>query len=181
MKPWCVAVLLAMLASSACVMDPSLPSARADSDPSIRTDAPVYALQYQPGIYTVRIRAEYTNRTGRTVYLHRHCGYGDRPHRHLVRADADVTPIWLNEGACISLPLRLPIPVRAGETYGDEFELVSTESPHAQPPITMGQRTGVFQLVYDVQRTNRVDGWGGVDLLPLEQRVSNAFRVEPPQ
>lgn len=179
MKLRYVAVLGAAVAGAACAADLSL--GPADGDRPIRTDAAEYELRYQPGMYTLHMRAEYTNRTGKTVYLHRQCGYSDRPHRHLVRADTDSAPIWLGAGFCITQPLRAPIPVAPGETYADEFQMWSTESPNAQPPITMAQRTGTFRLVYHVQRTDRVEGWEGVDLLPLEQRVSNVFQVKPPQ
>lgn len=180
MKFWCAVVLAAVLTSTGCTVDPFGTRAPTNlASDAIRTDAAVYALKYQPGIYTVRIRAEYTNRTGSTVYLHRRCGYGDKPHRNLIRSGSDTTSIWLNEGVCITRPLRSPISVQPGDSYSDEFELVSTESPHAQPPITMAMRTGAFQLVYHVQRSNRVEGWGGVDLLPLAHRISNVFRVQP--
>jgi hypothetical protein len=70
--------------------------------------------------------------------------------------------------------------VKPGEKYVDEIVLLSGESPNAQPPITMAMRTGTFRLVYAIQRTDR-EGYVPLDLVPLEQRVSNEFRIDPPE
>lgn len=148
--------------------------------PAIRTDSTFYHLSYVPGLYTVRMQTQYANEHSTPVYLHRGCGYSDQPSRVLVRADESERPIELGQGVCITRPLRLPIEVAPGATFIDEFELSSSESPNAVPPITMDMRTGVFRLEYFIQRTNRVGGWDAVDLLPLDQRISNVFRVDPP-
>jgi hypothetical protein len=170
-------MLVALAAVLAC--DGLGPAPTGDGAP-IRTNSTVYHLSHQYALFTVRMRTYYTNDHDTPVYLHRACGYGDQPYKVLVRADGSERPIDLGRGVCITQPLRLPIEVAPGATFIDEFELSSTESPNAVPPITMDMRTGVFRLEYFIQRTNRVDGWWPVDLIPLDQRISNVFRVDPP-
>ncbi len=156
------------------------PTGLGSEDVELHTDRTTYRLQYQPGIYSVEMTVTYTNRRSQPVYFHRTCGYGHEPHRELRRADDSTTPIWLGLGVCITQPLRLPIEVPVGASYEDQFVLVSTESPNANPPITMDQRTGTFRLEYFIQTENRVEGWSAVALVPLKERLSNRFRVVPP-
>lgn len=148
---------------------------------AIRTDSTGYRLRYDGGMYSVRLRVHVTNPLDRTVFLHRQCGYGESPSRRLLRADGDTTSIRLDSGMCITQPLREPIPLHGGETYVDEVELSSPESPHASPPITLEMRTGEFVLVYAVQLTDAVGGWGPVDPLPPERTTSNPFVVLAPE
>ena len=147
----------------------------------IRTDRTEYRLRHASGMYSVRLRVHVTNPLDRTVYLHRECGYGESPSRRLLRADGDTTSIRLDSGVCITRPLREPIPLRGGETYVDEVELSSPESPHASPPITLEMRTGEFVLVYAIQPTDAIGGWGSVDPLPPERTTSNPFVVLAPE
>ena len=168
--------LLALLPALAC----GEPAGLGGEDVDIRTDLTTYKLQYTPGLFWVEMSVTYTNFSSRAVYLHRTCGYGGEPQRELQRIDDSGSPIWLGVNVCITQPLRLPIEVLAGSTYIDEFTLHSTESPNANPPITMDQRTGTFRLEYFIQSENRVEGWSAVSLLPLHQRLSNSFRVLPP-
>lgn len=146
----------------------------------IESEADEYRLEHQPGLYSVRLRVTVTNPLDRTVYLHRQCGYGDHPSRYLVRAGLDDTRIWLDSGVCITAPLRAPIPLGPGESYLDDVVLRSTESPQANPPITMAMRTGTFRLVYGVQLTDRVEGWHPVSPLPTDRTMSNAFTIASP-
>lgn len=147
----------------------------------IQTDSTEYRLRHEGGIYSVTLSVGVTNPLDRTVFLHRYCGYGDNPSSELVRTDGDTTRIWLSSGLCTSQPSREPIPLHSGETYVDQLELISTESPNANPPITMEMRTGRFVLVYHVQLTNAVEGWAPVDPLPPARTTSNPFVVLPPE
>lgn len=156
------------------------PMSPADTRLEVQTDRAAYRLERAPGTYSLQITARVTNRGSRTVWLHRGCGAADHPARRLVRADQSDTEMRLGEEVCTTSPLRAPIPLRAGETYVDTTRLLSFESPNANPPITMAMRTGAFRLVYAVQSSNQVRGWDPVDLVPLEQRVSNAFVVSSP-
>jgi hypothetical protein len=150
------------------------------NETNIQTDSTTYHLKYLPGIYWIDVKVTYTNRYFRPVYLHRACGFGDEPHRELRRTEDVTTRVVLGGPVCITRPLRPPIEVAAWATYEDHFELVSPESPFASPPITMDQRTGTFRLEYFIQSENRVEGWSAVTLVPVEQRLSNSFRVLPP-
>jgi len=172
-----VLVLVGCTADSAAPND-VLPDA---ADAPWQTDQRVYTLSYQPGLFSVTVRAEYTNKTATAVYLHRVCGYGNEPSHYLIRADDREARVWLGVQSCITGQPRPPIPIGVGETYSQDFTLYSTESPGANPPITMATRTGRFRLIFEVQSTDRVGGWQGVDLLPESERVSNTFAVVPPQ
>lgn len=173
-------VLLGWLGASLMIGSCDSPVRADDPDLWVLTDRTSYELDFVPGLYHLSLTARYTNRSSQTVWLHRGCGYADHPSRRLVRADESDTEIWLHSGVCITRPLRDPIPVGAGEMFVDQVELVSSVSPHAQPPITMEMRTGTFRLVYAVQSSNEVEGWEPVDLVPLEERMSNAFVVRGP-
>lgn len=149
-------------------------------DFAIQTDSAQYRLRHEPGVYTLTLRVLVTNPLDRTVFLHRECGYGEDPSRYLVRADGDSTRVRLLRGVCVTQPMRRPIRLESGETYVDQVVLHSTESPSADPPITMDMRTGTFVLVYDIQLTNAVGGWEPADPLPAERTMSNPFVVVAP-
>lgn len=101
--------------------------------------------------------------------------------KRIERTDySGTTDPWFDLGFCISRPLRPPITLVPRETCEDQFELSSTESPHANPPITMDERTSEFRLTYGVQKTDTVGGSGAVSTPPEEERHSNAFTVKPP-
>lgn len=146
-----------------------------------QTDRAVYTLAYQPGMYSTKVLAQYTNKTGATVYLHRACGYGNDPSAYLMRADEREESVWLGGSVCITAPQRAPIAVAPGETFSRELTLYSSESPNANPPIGMNTRTGLFRMIFEVQSTDRTGGWQAVDLLPERERVSNVFTVLPPR
>jgi hypothetical protein len=145
----------------------------------LQTDRTDYFLSYTPdmGIYWLDMTVTFTNRGSGWLYLHRTCGHGDAPQRVVRRVDDSGARTWLGDVTCITAVLRLPIPVGPGETFVDRFTLYSTESPNANPPITMDQRTGTFRLEYFIQTENRVEGWAAVALVPEARRVTNAFRV----
>jgi hypothetical protein len=175
--------LLAALTLAGCAADPAAPNDLLPDSANApwQTDRSVYTLTYEPGMYSTRVQAQYTNKTNATVYLHRACGYGNEPSRYLMRADDREESVWLGSQVCISAEPRAPIPVGAGETYSQELTLYSSESPGANPPISMATRTGAFRIVFEVQSTDRVGGWTAVDLLPESERVSNVFTVLAPQ
>jgi len=156
------------------------PAGPSPEDVDLRTDRTAYTLQHAQGLYWIELSVTYTNHSAQAVYLHRACGSGDGPHRELRRVDDSGADIELGAVICITRPLQPPIEVGPGDTYLDRFSAYSAESPNANPPITMDQRTGTFRLEYFVQSENRVEGWEAVALLPEARRVSNSFRVEAP-
>lgn len=143
----------------------------------IQTDSTEYELRHEGGLYWVNVEVRVTNPLDRTVFLHRQCGYGDHPSSRLRRADGDSTSISLGRSFCETQQLREPIPVGSGATYVDEVQLLSPESSSAD---TMELRTGKFVLVYDIQLTDAVEGWGPVDPLSPQRTTSNPFVVLPP-
>jgi hypothetical protein len=172
------AAVTAVLCASACEGPTALEVA--DDEALLRTDRTAYVLEYEPELFWVDLTVTYRNPRSRPVYFHRRCGYGDEPHRQLIRSDSSGADIKLGGSGCTTGTLKPPIEVGPGETFVDEVRLYSTLSPGANPPITMDQRTGTFRLVYFIQTDNRVEGWEAVALLPEGQRVSNSFQVTPP-
>ncbi len=178
-----IGMVVAAFALAGCAADPAAPvDLLPDSANSPwQTDRSVYTLDHQPGMYSIKVLAQYANKSASTVYLHRACGYGEDPSAYLMRADDREESVWLGGSVCISAPQRAPIAVGPGETFSRELTLYSSESPNASPPIGMETRTGAFRLVFEVQSTDRSGGWSAVDLLPESERVSNTFTVLPPQ
>ncbi len=178
-----IRLMVAALVLGGCAADPAAPTDLLPDSANApwQTDRSVYTLAYQPGVYSIKVLAQYANKSSATVYLHRACGYGEEPSTYLMRADEREESVWLGGSVCITAPQRAPIAVGPGETFSRELTLYSSESPHANPPIGMNTRTGLFRMVFEVQSTNRTDGWQAVDLLPVSARVSNAFTVLPPQ
>jgi hypothetical protein len=171
---------LIVLVPALCTAGCGEPAAFSAGDVDIRTDRTTYQLQQQPGSYQIDLAVTLVNRTSSTLYLHRTCGSGEEPQRVVGRVDNSGSRVELGVIACITAPLRLPITLGPGATYIDQFALYSGESPNANPPITMDQRTGIFRLEYFIQSENRVEGWNPVALLPESLRLSNSFRVEAP-
>jgi hypothetical protein len=69
--------------------------------------------------------------------------------------------------------------VRPGETLTARVWLGSTDSPHAQPPITPAQRVGQFRIEFALCAEYADDSDECV-ALPAAARESNAFEVRFP-
>lgn len=135
----------------------------------IRTDEAEYVLQEEAGRYSVSVGVHLKNTLKETVYLHRECGTGDNPSVGIERTDSDATAIRVDKAVCTSTPRRNPIPLPPEGTYRDSVRLVSSKPA-----------SGRFRLIYGVQRTDRVEGWGPVDLMEPGGTRSNRFTIRSP-
>jgi len=145
-------------------------------------DSTTYHLQYLDGFYYwIDMKVTVTNCGSRAIYLHRHCGTGESPQRHITGAvDAEMAHDILVGTPCQRWADRLPVELLPGATYEDSLSPMSVVTRIPDPAGTMGERTGSFRLEYFIQSENRVEGWDAVALLPLEQRLSAIFTIVPP-
>lgn len=144
----------------------------------VQTDSVDYTLVRVPGGYQAMARAVYVNRTSRAMYFARCTADHNGPMFHLRRASSAATISVVGDAwACVGgVPTgRLP----AGDSVIVHVGLGSWDSPHADPPITMLMRTGVFRVVLQLCRDYAADS-SSCRGLPIEQRWSNPFRVNPP-
>ena len=151
----------------------------------IETSRTEYELQGDPNpgwryVLSVEMDVAITNPTDRTVYLHRACGFGDAPTRLLVRVGDDTTRNPLGDIICITRPPRAPIPVGPGATYADHVVLSVIDSPNSSHTYTVEELTGTFQFVYQIQPSDRVDGWSPVNPFSSDRTTSNTFTFTAP-
>lgn len=152
-------------------------------DVQVTTDSARYVLHDAPGQRQIELHVTLENRGTRRVYLHRACGYGDKPSASLLRVDDSRVQIndFVIGIACKNKPYRPPLALRAGESHVHTIRLSTTESPFARYP-TLGDTSEVsYRVEYDIQRSDEGRGWEPVDLIEASQRISNDFTVVVPR
>lgn len=185
MRPLALAVGTTLLTMSACagssMVDPPATESRIPErdDSLVQTDSPVYVLRYRPGTYEAAARAVYLNRTGEAVHFTRRLPQSTGPMFYLKRIRPSGGPpvvraVW----ACVGGVPTGRLAPEASLIF--RVWLGSTEPPHAQPPITMKDRTGLFRLVLELCSEAEADS---DDCVPVaeEKRQSNLFRILPPR
>lgn len=148
-------------------------------DSPVQTDALTYRLVRQAGHYEARAVARYTNRTGAAVHYARCRRDSTGPIFWIVRAEPDQDPGHFvgSPWACVGgVPTGTLAP---GATLEVEVWLGSTESPAANPPITMADRTGLFRILLELCTSPQKESDDCVPV-PDAQRRSNPFRILPP-
>lgn len=160
---------------AACAEEPEAFSPSYDGSP-IETDALEYQLTYWPdddfGLYDAEAIATYVNLSDAPVYFERCYPEDAVPIHGLVRAPPDdgrsvVGWAWGCVGGVA------PGVLESGESLVVPVWLGSTESPDAEPPITMEMRTGLFRIEFRLISSEGAP-------LPDEQRRSNTFVISPP-
>jgi hypothetical protein len=159
------------------------------TDP-VQTDSLVYTLRDVQGGYDAWASATYRNQTGGTVFYKRCRGPDSNAAKNnptvagpmfgIGRAGPDSTRYnavgWF--WAC-------PGPIPPGSIAPDEVVSVrvwlgSGDSPYANPPVTMANRTGTFRIYLMLCETFEQES-DRCDLLPDEQRRSNVFEIRAPE
>ena len=113
----------------------------------------------------------YTNTTGADVYLFG-CRTPSRPTLQK-RVDGAWVDAWMPvEDGCLSPPWR----IRPGETYRDTLHVVGYKPGYNTAPTFDTAIEGTYRLVRAIYDVPELDAQGS-GLLPLAQRVSNAFEV----
>ncbi len=184
---WLVTIQLYLLAGCAAAEplgvlpgDPNGPALAPARDGSpIRTDSLVYTLRRNHGTYDAYALAVYVNRSRKPVAYARCMPEDGGPMFDIVRAEPDtarafVGGVW----ACVGgVPTGKVAP---GDSLIVPVRLGSTDSPAADPPITIAQRIGLFRITFALCARPSADS-DACKQLPIEQRRSNVFRIAPPR
>ncbi len=156
--------------SCASIMEPP-----ATSEAPIRTDRDRYTVRSTEQGLEVKIAFTYVNRTGKTVFVTNCRGIAPPS---LEKWDGSE---WVHAWApAVPLCLSPPIVIRPGETHTDTLHVVAgTPGGNVEPTFRVDEIEGSYRLVwhgvvhdYDANR----QGFGNP--LPLEERVSNVFKLE---
>ena len=128
--------------------------------------------------YTVEV--SYTNTTGASVYLAPCSFTPPPPNFKLEHFDGDSWEYgytgFRNSGPGVPPAAE----VEAGETFTDTLTLDAYRIPNRYPQLGTDFVTGVSRFVFDIVTSVDDQGVASGDLLPLAQRVSNAFELEAP-
>jgi hypothetical protein len=92
----------------------------------------------------------------------------------LDRADTSSQRVFITRPAVTCLADAPAVEIAAGAVRRDTVTLLSSESPSATPAVNPMERTGTFRITYVLYST--ADG-GVANLLPVDQRRSNVFRL----
>jgi hypothetical protein len=144
----------------------------AKTEAPIRTDKQEYSITRAPdSTIRVTIKTVYTNRSQSTVYLPG-CPWPSPPVVEKKVGDGWVPLYSPIEFLCA----KDPLPVEPGEKYTDTLNIAvaplgSRIHPQLNPEIK--EVAGTYRLVRRILRDYRADS-----LLPLEERVSNEFKLK---
>lgn len=142
----------------------------------VTTDQQSYRPRRTAVAVELDIVTTFTNRTGEPVRLHP-CGPTSQPAFSLEKwVDGAWKPAWGQ--ACPAILMLDPPEVAPGASRTDTARVRAMLGPNAMPRFEVEPIAGSYRVVYaQVYR-----GWrpneGVGELLPLEQRVSNTFRIE---
>jgi hypothetical protein len=175
----CALVILALVGCA--VSEGSLRARGAGSGVAVSTDRQQYRLAYEPGMYSLDLSATILNLSADTVYVRaRECGPLGVPMANIFPTDRVPSQIHLEEPICQMPEARDFISLPPNDSLQHEIRLFSSESPYAEPPITMAMRTGSFQVQYFIYVADADDG-ARTRLLPQTERTSNRFTIRPPR
>ncbi len=153
-------------------------SSEADDDtegqPAIQTDKKAYTVGFTDLFMELTVEMRYTNRTRRIVYLPR-CLVVHSPILEKLE-DGE----WVFAYApVVSLCLGPPVVVMPDAPYAYTFEMhAGLRSNNLHPKFKPDEVEGVYRLAWEIYRTWQPDNRPGLGtLLPLEQRISNTFRL----
>ena len=178
-----VHLILALLLSAAsglaaCSSEPLVePSAEATilADAPIQTDSSVYHVRTTEYFHEIVMNLSYANPTGGKVYIPTCHG----PHPPALQKR--VGEQWVTAYApVVLLCLGPPVIIEPGETYRYNYRVMAAHRPNTVPRFEVDEIPGTYRLVWHMLGTWTPNGpeAGLGEELPLEQRVSNTFRIE---
>lgn len=154
---------------------PSSPDGVVASDAAIRTDRAEYVADRSGGGVSLDIHIRYTNPTDGPTWLST-C-HGAYP----PMMEKLVDGAWVRAfEPPVLLCLGVPIVVAPGASFDDDFIVrASPRGSNTYPQFELETVPGTYRLVWDIHRG---DGSGIANgetpqLLPLDQRLSNTFRI----
>jgi hypothetical protein len=173
-----------LLASAACTAsreDSSAESQANDTPPSpasplITTDRESYRVRRTAEAIEVDIVTTFTNHTSDTVRLHP-CGPQSQPAFMLEKwVNGAWTPAY--NQACPAILMLDPPRVAPHAQRTDTARVRAMLAPNAMPRFEAEPIAGSYRVVYTQAYRSWLPDGGPGELLPLEQRVSNTFRIE---
>jgi hypothetical protein len=179
MKTSCgIAILSIAIAATACDEQHEVVAPTAHVSPAVTTDSAAYTLRKVAGGYDAVAHAVYVNRTGGPVYYARCDPRSTGPMYGLRRVVPDTGFSFVGGAwACVGgVPTGM---LSAGDSITVDVWLGSTDSPAAQPPITMGQRIGRFKILLELCDRPLADS-DDCKLVGEDARSSNEFDLKPP-
>lgn len=140
----------------------------------IQTDSTVYHLRTTENAHELTIRLNYTNPTGSPVYIPT-CHTPHPPVLEKWQGDKWVTAY----SPVVLLCLGPPVVIGAGEVYAYTYRVSASRRPNTLPRFAVAEIPGTYRLVWHILDTWTPQGSepGLGRELPLEQRVSNTFRI----
>jgi aryl-alcohol dehydrogenase-like predicted oxidoreductase len=143
--------------------------------PLIATDSANYRARRSGDGIELDIVATLTNRTADTVYLHP-CGRS-QPNFLLEKWDgSEWRPAYATP--CPAILMLDPPRVAPGATRTDTARVRASTAANAAPRFELDPLAGTYRLVYMQAYGSWHVNEGPGELLPLEKRVSAAFRIE---
>jgi hypothetical protein len=174
---------LCLLAIAACMVsreDSGTASQANDPPPSatspvITTDRESYRVRRTADAIEVDIVTTFTNRTGDTVRLHP-CGTSQPTFVLEKWTDGAWKPAYSQ--ACPAMLMLDPPKVAPGASRTDTARVRGMLAPNTMPRFEAEPIAGSYRVVYTQAYRSWLPNEGPGELLPLEQRVSNTFRME---
>ncbi len=171
-----ILVLLVFLLE-ACRPEPVVPQLPVDEDAPITTDRERYTPDDFGDYVRYTVTATYSNTTDESVYLIP-CGF-EPPVYSLERFDGNT---WRKSGYSLACPAVLApsVEVASGTSLSATLQLDAFRLPNSYPQLGSDLMPGVHRLVFAITASVDDEGFANDELLPLEQRVSNAFELQAP-
>lgn len=167
-----------LLFSSCSLIQPTEPPPPSPPNPTIKTDQSQYQvrrIQDPPWeILRVEIGYRFTNPTDSSVYVHK-CQVTDQPIIERWNGQEWVDAYSPPQLAC----LEQPTAIAPDATYTDTLEMASPSKPGNPGQFKPDTIRGHYRLVWEVYRNVDPETYHVSGLLPLEDRISNTFRLEP--
>lgn len=172
-----MSLLPAVVVMSLCACVPSTGQAPAPlAAPAVAVERDTYRVTRTRGgdVLELTIVSTFTNRTADTVVLHP-C-YDRRPAVALEKWVAGEWKSAFDQG-CPDILLTSAPRLAPGESRADTAWVSASLRPNTRPRFELGTVPGLYRIVYwKAHRGWRAPNYLG-ELLPLELRVSNPFRV----
>lgn len=142
----------------------------------ITTDRSSYRIRRTADALELDIVTTFTNRTSDTVRLHP-CGTSQPSFALEKSVDGAWKPAFRQ--VCTMMLMLDPPRVAPGESRTDTARVRAMLAPNAAPRFEEGMAIpGRYRVVYVQAYRTWIPNEGPGELLPLEQRVSNAFVIE---
>lgn len=164
---------LGILPALAC----SAATAGSPSGAPIETDRTVYTINDSAGIARLTIRMTYRNTTGKDVFLPT-CRGPQPPRLQKQVGDRWIVAFAPNVLGCEEQPIL----VRDGDSYEYTFRvLAGMPNSRYAPRFAVAEVPGTYRVLWEIFRGTSKEGGGRAiatkDPLPVEQEVSNTFRL----